>query len=86
MSCPFTGSKVFCAGQNFLSQPKNWTAFSASSKPCLHQIHRIFNITFKLAMSQNGKSESLATVRYRQMHTDSKLSKIESLDFKSQPD
>ena len=71
MSCPFTGSKVFCAGQNFLSQPKNWTAFSASSKPCLHQIHRIFNITFKLAMSQNGKSESLAncpvqTDAYRQ--------------------
>ena len=53
---------------------------------CLHQIHRIFNITFKLAMSQNGKSESLATVRYRQMHTDSKLSKIETLDCKSQPD
>ena len=53
---------------------------------CLHQIHRIFNITFKLAMSQNGKSESLATVRYRQMHTDSKLSKIESLDCKGQPD
>jgi len=37
-------------------------------------------------MSQNGKSESLATVRYRQMHTDSKLSKRETLDYKSQPD
>ena len=28
----FTGPKMFCAGSNFLSQPKNVTAFSASSK------------------------------------------------------
>jgi hypothetical protein len=33
MPCPFTGPKMFCAGPNFLSQPKNLTAFSASSKP-----------------------------------------------------
>ena len=33
MPCPFTGLKMFCAGPNFLSQPKNLTAFSASSKP-----------------------------------------------------
>ena len=32
MSCPFTGPKTFCAGPNFLSQPKDLTAFSASSK------------------------------------------------------
>ena len=32
MPCPFTGHKMFCAGLNFLSQPKNLTAFSASSK------------------------------------------------------
>ena len=32
MPCPFTGRKMFCAGPNFLSQPKNLTAFSASSK------------------------------------------------------
>ena len=32
MPCPFTGRKMFCAGSNFLSQPKNLTAFSASSK------------------------------------------------------
>ena len=32
MPCPFTGPKIFCAGPNFLSQPKNLTAFSASSK------------------------------------------------------
>ena len=32
MPCPFTGHKMFCAGPNFLSQPKNLTAFSASSK------------------------------------------------------
>ena len=31
MPCPFTGRKMFCAGPNFLSQPKNLTAFSASS-------------------------------------------------------
>jgi hypothetical protein len=32
MPCPFTGLKMFCADPNFLSQPKNLTAFSASSK------------------------------------------------------
>ena len=32
MPCPFTGREMFCAGPNFLSQPKNLTAFSASSK------------------------------------------------------
>ena len=32
MPCPFTGRKMFCAGPNFLSQPKNLTTFSASSK------------------------------------------------------
>ena len=26
MPCPFTGPKMFCAGPNFLSQPKNLTA------------------------------------------------------------
>jgi len=32
MPCPFKGPKMFCAGPNVLSQPKNLTAFSASSK------------------------------------------------------
>ena len=32
MPCPSTGPKFFCAGPNFLSQPKNLTAFSASHK------------------------------------------------------
>ena len=32
MPCPYAGPKMFCAGPNFLSQPKNLTAFSASSK------------------------------------------------------
>ena len=32
MPCPFTGPKTFCSGPNFLSQPKNLIAFSASSK------------------------------------------------------
>ena len=32
MPCPFTGPKMFCAAPNFLSQPKNSTAFSVSSK------------------------------------------------------
>ena len=31
MPCPVTGPKVFCAGSNFLSQPKNLIAFSAYS-------------------------------------------------------
>ena len=33
MPCPFTGSKMVCGGPNFLSQPQNLNAFSASSKP-----------------------------------------------------
>ena len=33
MPCPFTGPKIFCASPNFLSQPKNLTTLSASSKP-----------------------------------------------------
>jgi hypothetical protein len=33
MPCPFTGPKMFSASPKFLSQPKNLTAFSASSKP-----------------------------------------------------
>ena len=32
MTCSFTGRKMFCAGPNILSQHKNVTAFSASSK------------------------------------------------------
>ena len=32
MSCPFTGPKMFSDGPNFLSQPKNLTAFIGSSK------------------------------------------------------
>ena len=32
LPCPFTGPKIICAGPNVLSQPKNLTAFSASSK------------------------------------------------------
>jgi hypothetical protein len=32
MPCPFTVTKMFCAGTNILSHPKNLTAFSASSK------------------------------------------------------
>ena len=28
MPCPFTGTKMFCASPNTLSQPKNLTAFS----------------------------------------------------------
>ena len=35
MPCPFIGLKMFCAGPNFLSQPKNLNAFSASSKTFL---------------------------------------------------
>ena len=27
MPCPFTGLKMFCAGPNILSQPKNLAAF-----------------------------------------------------------
>ena len=32
LPCPYTGPKMFCAGPNFLSQPKYLTAFSATSK------------------------------------------------------
>jgi hypothetical protein len=45
MPCPFTGPKMFCAGPNFLSQPKNLTAFSASSKTNANHLfvwHKMF--------------------------------------------
>ena len=42
MPCPFKGHKMFCAGQNFLSQPKNLIAFSASSKPFVLGWHKLF--------------------------------------------
>ena len=32
LPCPFTGPKMFCVGPNILSQSRNLTAFSASSK------------------------------------------------------
>ena len=32
LPCPFTGPKMFCAGPNFLSQPKNLSAYNATSK------------------------------------------------------
>ena len=32
LPCPFKSPKMFGAGPNFLSQPKNLNAFSASSK------------------------------------------------------
>ena len=35
MPCPFTGRKMFCAGPNFLSQPKNLTAFVPAQKSIL---------------------------------------------------
>jgi len=49
MPCPFSSPKMFCADPNFLSQPKNMTAFSASSKtfvpaqkPILLNANRLF--------------------------------------------
>ena len=32
MPCPFTGPKMFCAGPNYLSQPKNLFTYCASHK------------------------------------------------------
>ena len=60
MPCPFTGPKMFCAGPNFLSQPKNLTAFSASSKtfvlaqkPILLNAYHIFVWHKKFGPAQN---------------------------------
>ena len=41
MPCPFIGPIMFCAGSNFLSQPKNLAAFSASSKTFVSAQKRI---------------------------------------------
>ena len=46
MPCPFTGPKMFCAGPNFLSQPKNFTAFRASSKTFVPAQKQILNHFF----------------------------------------
>ena len=49
MPCPFADPKMFCAGPNFLSQPKNLTAFSSSrktyvlaQKPILLNVNHLF--------------------------------------------
>ena len=50
MPCPFKGPKMFCVGPNTLSQPRNLTAFSASSikllsrpkKPILLNANHLF--------------------------------------------
>ena len=42
MPCPFTGPKMFCAGPNFLSQPKNLFTFCARQKDDLHSAKLFF--------------------------------------------
>ena len=44
MPCPFTGPKMFCANPNFLSQPKNLTAFSASAKNTITECKSSFHL------------------------------------------
>ena len=51
MPCPFTGPKMFCAGPNILSQPKDLTAFSASSKTNFTK----FKSSFCLAQNVGNK-------------------------------
>ena len=46
MPCPFTGPKMFCAGPNFLSQPKNLNAFSASHCELMGEERKICNYNF----------------------------------------
>ena len=45
MPCPFTGPKIFYDGPNFLSQPKNLTAFKAE----LPQVGTLFGTQFPSA-------------------------------------
>ena len=56
----FTGPKMFCSGLHFLSQPKNLTAFSASSKtfvpaqkPILRNANHLFVWHKKFGPAQN---------------------------------
>ena len=56
----FTGPKIFCAGPNILSQRKNLTAFSASSKnfvlaqkPILLNANHLFVWHKKFRLAQN---------------------------------
>ena len=60
MPCPFTGHKMFCTSPNFLSQPKNMTAFSASSetfvlaqKPILMNANHLFVMHKMFGPAQN---------------------------------
>ena len=57
MPCPFTGPKMFCASPNFLSQPKNLTAFSASSKNFVPA--QKLNLLVFLTLSNQSKSQIL---------------------------
>ena len=52
MPCPFTGPKMFCTGPNFMSQPKNLTAFSASLKTFVPAQKPILLNTNNLFVSQ----------------------------------
>jgi hypothetical protein len=53
MPCPFTGHKMFCSGPNFSSQPKNLTAFSASSKTFVPAQKPILLNANHLCLAQN---------------------------------
>ena len=56
-----TSPKMFCAGPNFLSQPKNMTAFSASSK------------TFVPAQKPNLLNGSYLLVQHKMFGTGTKF-------------
>ena len=53
MPCPFTGPKMFCAGPNILCQPKNLTAFSASSKTNFTECNHLFVQHKMFGLAQN---------------------------------
>ena len=57
MPCPFTGPKMFCAGPNFLSQPKKLTAYSKpfvlAQKPILLNTNHLLVWHKKFGPAQN---------------------------------
>ena len=90
MPCPFTGPKMFCTSPNFLSQPKNLTASSASSKtfvpaqkPILLNANHLFVWHKKFGLAQNilgpVKRQGISMYSFIHLAMNLRLSKLNNM-------
>ena len=65
MPCSFTGSKMFCAGQNFLCRTKNLFTYCASYKTfCARQKDDWHSVKLVFVPAQKIFEEALNTVKF----------------------